>query len=196
MSLEGQQAPEFELDSTSGGTVSLSETLASGPTVVVINRGAWCSFCAEQLSTFSRVAEDLKFNDGVDFLPVVPSDLEDVVEMRDRFDYRFQLAADPDGDVAEQYSGTEQTGHGLTGITGTFRRRHRRHRPLRAGRRRPDGPDLRQLPALLHPRRLRRGVRRAVLTGRRSLLAGRVRRAFRRSISRRRVYERGTDAQR
>lgn len=120
MSLEGQQAPEFELDSTSGGTVSLSETLESGPTVVVINRGAWCSFCAEQLSTFSRVAEDLKFNDGVDFLPVVPSDLEDVVEMRDRFDYRFQLAADPDGDVAEQYSGTEQTGHGLTGITGTF----------------------------------------------------------------------------
>ena len=62
------------------------------------------------------VAEDLKFNDGVDFLPVVPSELEDVVEMRDRFDYRFQLAADPGGDVAEQYSGTEQTSHGLTDI--------------------------------------------------------------------------------
>lgn len=120
MSLEGEQAPEFELESTSGDAVSLSETLESGPTVVVVNRGAWCSFCAEQLATFSRVAEELRFNDGVTFLPVVPSDRRDVVEMRDRFDYRFQLAADPDGDVAEQYSGTEQTSHGLTGITGTF----------------------------------------------------------------------------
>jgi peroxiredoxin Q/BCP len=120
MSLEGQQAPDFELESTNGGTVSLSETLESGPTIVVVNRGAWCSFCAEQLATFSRVAEDLKFNDGVDILPVVPSDIEDVVAMRDRFDYRFQLAADPDGEVAEQYSGIEETSHGVTGITGTY----------------------------------------------------------------------------
>lgn len=120
MSLEGQQAPDFELPRTSGDTVSLSETLDSGPTVVLVNRGHWCSFCAEQLSTFSRVAEDLRFNDGVDILPVVTSELGDVVEMRDRFDYRIQLLADPDGKVAEQYSGTEQTSHGLTGITGTY----------------------------------------------------------------------------
>lgn len=120
MSLEGQQAPDFELERTSGDTVRLSETLESGPTVVVINRGAWCSFCAEQLATFSRVAEDLKFNDGVDFLPVVPSELGDVVEMRDRFDYRFQLAADPEGEVAEQYSGTEETSHGTTGISAVY----------------------------------------------------------------------------
>lgn len=120
MSLEGQQAPDFELESTNGGTISLSETLESGPTIVVVNRGAWCSFCAEQLATLSRVSEDLKFNDGVDIIPVVPSEFEDVVEMRDRFDYRFQLTADPDGEVAERYSGTEETSHGLTGVAGTY----------------------------------------------------------------------------
>jgi len=69
MSLEGSQAPEFELETTNGATVSLSETLADGPTVISINRGHWCSFCAEQLATFSRVYEDLQFNHGVDVLP-------------------------------------------------------------------------------------------------------------------------------
>jgi len=120
MSLEGTTAPEFTLESTSGGEVSLGETLDEGPAVVLVNRGHWCSFCAEQLATFSRVYEDLHFNESVDILPVVTSQRPELVEMRDRFDYRFQLLADPDGEVAEQYSGTEQTSHGLTAVAGTY----------------------------------------------------------------------------
>jgi alkyl hydroperoxide reductase subunit AhpC len=30
------------------------------------------------------------------------------------------LQADPDGEVGEQYSGTEETSHGLTGISGVY----------------------------------------------------------------------------
>jgi peroxiredoxin len=120
VTLEGSEAADFSLESTTGGEVSLEETLESGPTIVLVNRGHWCSFCAEQLATFSRVYEDLRFNEGVDVLPVVTSELPKLVEMRDRFDYRFQLLADPDGDIAEQYSGTEQTSHGLTGVAGTY----------------------------------------------------------------------------
>jgi peroxiredoxin len=120
MTLEGEAAPDFTLPSTDGGETTLSETLASGPTVVLVNRGYWCSFCAEQLATFSRVYEDLRFNDGVDVLPVVTSDLPAVREMRDRFDYRFQLLADPEGEAAERYSGVEETSHGLTGVAGTY----------------------------------------------------------------------------
>jgi peroxiredoxin len=120
MSLEGSEAPDFTLESTAGGEVSLSDTLDSGPTVVLVNRGFWCSFCAEQLATFSRVYEDLRFNEGVDVLPIVTSERPELVEMRDRFDYTFQLLADPEGEVADQYSGTEQTSHGLTGVSGTY----------------------------------------------------------------------------
>jgi len=121
MSLEGSQAPAFELETSDGNTVSLSETLERGPTVVVINRGYWCSFCAEQLATFSRVFRDLRFNDGVDVLPVVTSEPSDVAAMRDRFDYRFPLLADPDGDVAEQYSGVEETAYSdTTGIAAVY----------------------------------------------------------------------------
>ncbi|MFC7175675.1 peroxiredoxin family protein [Halosegnis marinus] len=120
MSLEGEQAPDFTLERTGGDEVTLSETLSDGPTVVLVNRGSWCSFCAEQLQTFSAVSYDLWFNDGVDVLPVVTDPVGDLVEMRDRFDLDFQLLADPEGTVAERYSGTEETSHGVTGIAATY----------------------------------------------------------------------------
>jgi len=120
MSLEGAEAPAFELQSTGGGTVSLDETLTDGPAVVLINRGSWCSFCAEQLQTFSEVSYDLWFNHDTDVLAVVTDPLQAVTEMRDRYDLDIQLLADPDGEVADRYSGTEQTSHGLTGIAATY----------------------------------------------------------------------------
>ena len=120
MSLEGESAPEFTLESTAGEPVALSDTLEDGPAVVIVNRGHWCSFCAEQLKTFSEVSYDLWFHENVDILPVVTSPLGKVTEMRDRYDLAIQLLADPDGEVAEQYSGTEETSHGLTGISGVY----------------------------------------------------------------------------
>jgi len=120
MTLKNEDAPAFTLESTAGEDVSLSEYVGDGPTIILINRGHWCSFCAEQLQTFSEVAYDLWFNDGVDILPVVIDPLAKVTEMRDRFDLEFQLLADPDGEVAKQYSGTEETSHGTTGIAATY----------------------------------------------------------------------------
>ena len=120
MTLEGEQAPDFELESTGGGTVSLSDELRDGPAIVLVNRGHWCSFCGEQLQTFSEVAHDLWLNDDVSVVPVVVDPLQRVTEMRDRYDLEFQLAADPDGAVSERYSGTEETAHGLTGVAGTY----------------------------------------------------------------------------
>ncbi|XVH30663.1 peroxiredoxin family protein [Haloferacaceae archaeon DSL9] len=120
MSLEGEQAPDFTLDSTAGGEVSLSETLEDGPTVVLVNRGHWCSFCAEQLQTFDSVAYDLWFNDGVTILPIVTDPLPKLAEMRDRFDLGLQLLADPAGEAAANYGGTEETSHGVTGIAATY----------------------------------------------------------------------------
>lgn len=120
MSLEGEQAPGFSLESTTGEELSLADAVDDGPAVVLVNRGHWCSFCAEQLQTFDEVEYDLWFHDDVTILPIVTDPVGDLVEMRDRYDLSTQLLADPDGDVAEQYSGTEQTSHGLTGIAATY----------------------------------------------------------------------------
>jgi len=115
MSLENSDAPDFTLDSTAGEPVTLSETLETGPTVVLITRGHWCSFCAEQLQTFSDVSDDLWFNDGVDVL----SSRDGLGRQTHRdarpVDLDIQLLSDPDGDVAESYSGTEETSEGRPG---------------------------------------------------------------------------------
>ncbi|MWG33014.1 peroxiredoxin family protein [Halomarina oriensis] len=120
MTLEGEQAPGFSLESTTGDETSLADAVEDGPAVVLVNRGHWCSFCAEQLQTFSEVEYDLWFNDDVTILPIVTDPVGELVEMRDRYDLSTQLLADPDGEVAEQYSGTEQTSHGLTGVAATY----------------------------------------------------------------------------
>lgn len=120
MSDELSQAADFTAPSTAGEDVTLSETLDDGPTIVLVNRGHWCSFCAEQLQTFSEVAYDLWFHDNVDILPVITDPIGPVTEMRDRYDLDVQLLADPEGEVAEKFSGTEQTSHGLTGIAATY----------------------------------------------------------------------------
>ena len=37
----GRKMPDFSLPQASGGTVSLSDLIASGPAVIVIFRGVW-----------------------------------------------------------------------------------------------------------------------------------------------------------
>lgn len=104
MSLLGEQAPDFTLTNTAGQQVTLSETLKSGPTVVIMFRAAWCSFCAEQLGTFSDLSYDLWFNHDVDILPVSADSRGNLVEMRDRYDLRLQLLSDPEYEVTEAYT--------------------------------------------------------------------------------------------
>lgn len=50
---------------------------------------------------------------------MVTDPLPALVEMRDRYDLPMQLLADPAGEVAEEYSRTEETSHGFTGVAGT-----------------------------------------------------------------------------
>lgn len=121
MVAEGEPAPDFALSSTAGGEVRLSETLERGPSVLLFNRGWWCSYCAEQLQAFSNLEYDLWRHLGADVLPIVGDPVADLVEMRDRFDLRLQLLSDPDTTVAATYSGTEVTDdHGTIAIAGTY----------------------------------------------------------------------------
>lgn len=117
----GDTAPTFSLPSTAGGEVGLEEALSIGPAVVLTNRGAWCSYCAEQLQTFSALSYDLWRHHDVDVLPIVGDPVADLVEMRDRFDLRIQLLSDVDLDVARAYAGVEDNPKfGEIPVAGTF----------------------------------------------------------------------------
>lgn len=121
MSLLGDPAPDFTLTSTGGDEVTLSETLDDGPTVVILFRAAWCSFCAEQLGTFSDLAYDLWRNHQVDVLPVSSDSLGNLAWMRDLYELKLQLLSDPDFEVTRAYTevaSDEQ--HGEYTRSGTF----------------------------------------------------------------------------
>lgn len=45
----GETAPDFTLTAHDGRRVVLSQTLATGPVVLVFYRGSWCPFCVRQL---------------------------------------------------------------------------------------------------------------------------------------------------
>lgn len=117
----GEAAPEFELSDTAGGTTSLAETTDHGPAVLVFNRGYWCSYCAEQLQTFSALEYDLWRHLNVSVVPIVGDPIPDLVKMRDRFDLSLQLCADEDLSVSRQYGGIEQTtSHGEIPMPATY----------------------------------------------------------------------------
>jgi peroxiredoxin len=121
VTLLDQQAPDFEFESTAGSTVRLSETLEDGPTVVVAFRGTWCSYCAEQLQTFSALEYDMWRHLDADVLPVAGASVSALRTMRDRFDLSLQLLSDPDLELAEAYTGIEDNdAHGEILVPGTF----------------------------------------------------------------------------
>jgi peroxiredoxin len=120
-SLVGQEAPDFELESTRGDTVRLSETLQDGPTVVVFFRGNWCSYCQEQLRTYSILNYDLWRHLDVDILPVTVDPVPDLVEMRSRFDLTLELLSDADREVYSEWTDTEEhPSHGDIPVPATY----------------------------------------------------------------------------
>lgn len=121
MSLLGANAPDFTLENTAGQQISLTETLDSGPTIVILFRAAWCSFCAEQLKTFSDLSYDLWYNYDTDILPVSVDSLGNLTEMRDRFELRIQLLSDTDCSVTKSYTDViEHEWRGDYSRAGTF----------------------------------------------------------------------------
>ena len=117
----GEQAPDFTLPSTAGGETTLSAGLETGPAAVVFTRGEWCSYCAEQLQTFSALDYDLWRNLDLDVVAIGGDALPELAAMRDRFELSIQLHADTDLEVSRQYTGIEASEkHGEIPVTGTF----------------------------------------------------------------------------
>ena len=117
----GDPAPEFELPDTAGGTTSLSSVTDEGPAVLVFNRGYWCSYCAEQLQTFSALEYDMWRHLDADVVSILGDPIPKLVGMRDRYDLSLRLCSDEDLSVTEQYGGTEETSkHGEIPIAATY----------------------------------------------------------------------------
>ena len=118
---EGDQAPTFELPSTTGGEVTLDAMLDRGTLVLLFNRGVWCSYCAEQLQTFSNHEYDLWRNHGTNVLGLTGGPVSANRQMQDRFDISVPLLSDRSLDVTEDWVGIEHNdAHGDIPYSATF----------------------------------------------------------------------------
>lgn len=125
----GDVAPDFTLQDQTGATVSLHETLARGPAVVVFVRGMWCPFCSITLRAFDEILKSLA-RAGATLLAISPATPENIRATAERNLLRIPVLADtglavaaayglvwePDPDLQAVYA---RFGHDIPRINGT-----------------------------------------------------------------------------
>lgn len=98
-----QPAPDFQLKNHEGQLVSLQETLAQGPVVLVFYYGYDCSHCVAQLF---GLQEDLKYFQELG-ARIVAISADPPEETKARFEeygaFNFTVLSDPENKIAQQY---------------------------------------------------------------------------------------------
>jgi len=98
---DGDLAPEFELATDGGETVTLSR-LRGKPVVVYFYPKDDTSGCTIEAKDFSRLAAEFR-KAGVEVIGVSPDSVESHQKFRAKYDLAVRLAADPDKVAANAY---------------------------------------------------------------------------------------------
>lgn len=98
----GLQAPEFALPNHLGRTVSLYETLARGPVVLLFYRGGWCPYCCAQLRAMQLVLPRL-IAAGGHLIAVSPELPDHSLSLAERNALDFDILSDAGAAVARGY---------------------------------------------------------------------------------------------
>ena len=95
----GEPMPEFILPDETGRLFSLSELLASGPTVVSLNRGHWCPYCQLNIDALAK-AKPRMADLGAEIVAITPETRRWSGELKDYAKAPFQILSDIDGGYA------------------------------------------------------------------------------------------------
>jgi peroxiredoxin len=99
---EGETAPDFDLPSTAGDTVRLSERLHDGPVVLTFYRGGWCAYCSGYLSALQAALPAFRAA-GAQLIAVSPQTIEASVRTVDKIGIGFGVLSDHGNAVARQF---------------------------------------------------------------------------------------------
>jgi len=97
----GDDAPDFELESDTEGTVRLQD-LRGQKTILYFYPQDMTPGCTTQACDFRDNLGDLGA-EGFQVYGISPDSVESHAEFRDKFDLNFPLLADPEHETAEQY---------------------------------------------------------------------------------------------
>lgn len=99
----GHKAPDFILPNAFGKTVSLSESLKSGPVILKFYRGEWCPICNLDLKlTQSFISE---FNSlGAKLLAISPQKPDNAKTITENNKLGFEVLSDTNQEVIRAYN--------------------------------------------------------------------------------------------
>lgn len=102
----GAMAPDFELETWDGETIQLSEL--EGKKVILNFWATWCGPCREEMPEMEEFYQER--GDEVEILAVnltnTETNLSDVGEYMEEFEYTYPILLDKDGEVSETYKGS------------------------------------------------------------------------------------------
>jgi len=98
----GAQAPEFELNDSSGRMVRGSDLLALGPLVLDFFRGRWCSYCVTELETWRDLYPQLR-EMGASLVAISPETQRQSDFAVQQHRLPFPVLHDPEARFAEQF---------------------------------------------------------------------------------------------
>jgi peroxiredoxin len=98
----GDTAPDFTLPDALGRTVTLSDLLAQGPTVLTFYRGEWCPFCNLQLLSLQESLP--RFRElGATLVAVSPQAPDHALSLSEKYDLAYPVLSDVDQAVIGAY---------------------------------------------------------------------------------------------
>lgn len=100
--VQGQEAPDFTLESDDRGEVSLSDLLEDGKLVLYFYPKAMTKGCTKQATDFRDNLDTFQEN-GWQVVGVSPDEPERLAKFREKEDLNFTLLSDPDHEVAKEY---------------------------------------------------------------------------------------------
>lgn len=101
MLVEGDQAPDFELSTDGGGSVSLS-SLRGSPVVIYFYPKDDTSGCTKEAIAFSGLADDFAAA-GAEIIGISPDSVASHDRFKAKHDLTVKLASDPDKTVLNAY---------------------------------------------------------------------------------------------
>ena len=96
----GAAAPDFTLESSTGARISLAESLASGPAVLVFYRGHWCPYCARQLKELNSLVGP---GEKINLFALSVEDLATNTRFASKLGITYPLLADPSHATIDAY---------------------------------------------------------------------------------------------
>ncbi len=91
----GAQFPDFALPSAEGRLVTRAALLASGPAVIVFDRGAWCPYCTVVLSELAKLAPQIRAS-GASIVAITPDVGGGIARIKQQCGIDFEVLADLD----------------------------------------------------------------------------------------------------